>query len=598
MKRSAALNITTIMGGISMGTQVKLVDIIIDDKIHPRDSIDQDVVGDYADRMREGAVFPEILVFQDDKKYHLADGRHRFEAARKRGLKSINAEVRKGDKRAAILASVAANNKHGLQRSNADKRKSVKILLQDKEWRKWAHNKLGDMCNVSDGLVKAVYLDVQDELHLPKLEDATERIYEKDGKIGTVNTAKIGKRKPKAAPKPPDESSGRTLYAILETVAEARDKLTAEHKPQLIKRIDAITDELQDILGKATEAKYRLTKDLNQPLNVYERARVAGIKRSLAFEKKKLATHYICVGLACGHQCTYCSVSSNFYANPVFTDIHQTSFQKGFAIIDPDTPKRALKSIPKLTASDVIQFSTLDDGWSPEAREYDIGRKTMKVLLENTDAKIRVLTKSAAVANDFDLFAKYKNRIMLGLSTGIPKSRGKVASVLEPNASPIKDRLDALKKAHKMGIPTFGMLCPCLPHIASSKECLEEMFDAVIECGVEAIWLEPVNGRSTLPYTEQQLRRAGFTEEAVAVGDIRADADWSKYAVGLIQNAISVSEQKGVLDKLNVLLYSSGLSTEHIATLKKFKQGIVWLDDEDTAIEEEKSELEAAPLSN
>ena len=369
---------------------------------------------------------------------------------------------------------------------------------------------------------------------------------------------------------------------VTKLTSEARDYLESEEKPELAKQLDPIANQLQDILGQATGASYRLTEHLAQPINVYERRRKDGVKQNPEFAKKGLCNYSVGVGIICGHQCTYCSTPSLLRTHGVFKEIGQTAFQRGFAIIDPDSPQRIKDSLPKyLTETDVIQLSTIDDAWSPEARRTDLGRKVMQVLLEGTPAQIRVLTKSAEVAKDFKLFAKYPHRVMVGLSTGIPPDRDDLARVIEPNASPTRERLDALKKAHDLGLRTYGMLCPCLPGVADSESVLAELFDEVLACGVEDIWTEPVNRRGrAVVNTVEALRRAGLQQEADAVALIRKRNNWSAYTLTFVQTAIEVAIEKKVLDKLHILLYDSSLMPEHKAELQKFKQGIVWLEAE------------------
>jgi hypothetical protein len=121
---------------------------------------------------------------------------------------------------------------------------------------------------------------------------------------------------------------------------------------------------------------------------------------------------------------------------------------------------------------------------------------------------------------------------------------------------------------------------PADPHtaIGDSREALEELFDAVLKCQPEAIWLEPVNHRGPgLGRTSAALRLAGFLDEAIAIDHVRKKGNWSSYTTALIKEAIDVADSKGVLDKLKILLYPKNLSRKHRAELKKFDQGIVWL---------------------
>ena len=63
-----------------------------------------DVVREYADDMTAGAIFPPVVVYHDSTWYWLADGYHRVAAARKLERETIDAEVREGGERDAILS--------------------------------------------------------------------------------------------------------------------------------------------------------------------------------------------------------------------------------------------------------------------------------------------------------------------------------------------------------------------------------------------------------------------------------------------------------------------------------------------------------------
>lgn len=130
--------------------------IIIDKGTQSRAQISEETVSDYAEAMQAGDQFPPITVFFDGVDYYLADGFHRLHAAQRLGKASIQAEVRTGTLRDAILYSLGANDKHGLRRSNADKRKCVRTLLEDFEWGEMSVSEMARICCVSPQLVSAV----------------------------------------------------------------------------------------------------------------------------------------------------------------------------------------------------------------------------------------------------------------------------------------------------------------------------------------------------------------------------------------------------------------------------------------------------------
>ena len=130
--------------------------IIIDKGTQSRAQISEETVTDYAEAMSAGDTFPPITVYHDGVDYYLADGFHRLHAAQRLGRASIQAEVKTGTLRDAILFSLGANRDHGLRRTNADKRKCVQTLLEDFEWGELSVNEMARICGVSPQLVSAV----------------------------------------------------------------------------------------------------------------------------------------------------------------------------------------------------------------------------------------------------------------------------------------------------------------------------------------------------------------------------------------------------------------------------------------------------------
>ena len=113
-------------------------------------------VAEYTDAMREGTVFPAVVVFYDGTDHWLADGFHRVAAAKAAGRTEVSAEIRKGTRRDAVLHAAGANATHGLRRTNADKRRAVEVLLRDDEWATWSDRKIAKACGVTHPFVAKV----------------------------------------------------------------------------------------------------------------------------------------------------------------------------------------------------------------------------------------------------------------------------------------------------------------------------------------------------------------------------------------------------------------------------------------------------------
>lgn len=190
-----------------------LSSIRIDGGTQSRVEMNQATVDEYAAALADGAEFPAVIVFFDGASYWLADGFHRYWAARKNKCATIEADAREGTQWDAVLFSVGANS--GLDRSDEDKRKCVSMLLDSgrDEWLIASNEKIGRQCRISSHAAKK-YKDEWASLH--DAEIPAVRTVTRNGKTYQQDTSNIGKRKPEAkqasdetavpAPKPEPEA--------------------------------------------------------------------------------------------------------------------------------------------------------------------------------------------------------------------------------------------------------------------------------------------------------------------------------------------------------------------------------------------------------
>jgi uncharacterized ParB-like nuclease family protein len=117
-----------------------------------RVTTNDDAIASYADEMTQGAVFPPIDVYFDGATHWLADGFHRFLAAKRLERTTIAADVRPGGRTDALRHALGANATNGVYRNNADKRNAVEIALE--EWSDLANPVIAEICKVSVELVR------------------------------------------------------------------------------------------------------------------------------------------------------------------------------------------------------------------------------------------------------------------------------------------------------------------------------------------------------------------------------------------------------------------------------------------------------------
>lgn len=192
---------------------LKLKQIRIDGETQSRVQINDDVVSEYAESLKDGAKFPPVDVVFDGVDYWLTDGFHRWHAHNDIGALDISANVISGSKKDARIFAHGANKGHGLRRSNADKRKSVLGMLADAP--EWSDSKIAKHVGVDHKTVASHRSAI-----LGNSQDASPvRTVERGGKVYEQNTTNIGKKQP-ATPVAPKNKS-RTLGTRPDDVPEA-----------------------------------------------------------------------------------------------------------------------------------------------------------------------------------------------------------------------------------------------------------------------------------------------------------------------------------------------------------------------------------------
>jgi ParB-like chromosome segregation protein Spo0J len=200
---------------------ISLDKIIIDAGTQSREKMDEDVVARYADRMKDGDVFPPAIVFpRGDGYYWLADGFHRYFARRRIKAPNIECDVREGTLRDATLFGIGANNNHGLPQSNADKRRNAIKILTDPEWGEMSDRKIAELLGVS-------------HVFISKLR---KELAEKKG--GNVTTTQEPRQ-----PKPPKEP---------DPVAEFSEKEV--EREMMVAAMDQLREENEELQDQLTAA--------------------------------------------------------------------------------------------------------------------------------------------------------------------------------------------------------------------------------------------------------------------------------------------------------------------------------------------------------
>lgn len=273
--------------------KLNILTIRTDGGTQPRLKLDQGLVKDYAEKMRDGAVFPPVVVFNDGSENWLADGFTRYFATKANGGTSIEAEVRQGTLREAKMYAWKANNKQGRPLTGNDIRGILFIMFADEEYTTWSNNKIAKALDISSMTVGRVRVKYQEKNKQPKQPVS---YTDKHGVTKTMKTDNIGKnKKKKTEPSKPDPSSEMTqkVKELSTTVTTLADENTALRDQIAIGQWDATEMEKTDAESTIKELREQIrvleieNKSLRESRDMYQN-RNAELMRSLKSANAKL----------------------------------------------------------------------------------------------------------------------------------------------------------------------------------------------------------------------------------------------------------------------------------------------------------------------
>ena len=146
----------------------------------------------------------------------------------------------------------------------------------------------------------------------------------------------------------------------------------------------------------------------------------------------------------------------------------------------------SLKEIRKMSAFQkkhgrpgVIMVSSMCDPYPPIEEAINHTNQVLRSLLQ-FKYHLRILTKSSLVMRDAYLFkGEYKPLVKVGFT--IITLDDELRAEWEPNASPIEDRIKALKSLHDSGVYTWVSVEPIIIGTTNPIAIIEELFPWVDE---------------------------------------------------------------------------------------------------------------------
>lgn len=123
-----------------------------------------------------------------------------------------------------------------------------------------------------------------------------------------------------------------------------------------------------------------------------------------------------------------------------------------------------------------VWVSGVCDPYQPLEASYEITRQCLEILAE-TGWPVIIQTRSPLVLREIDILKEMRH-VEVGLS--IPTADEAVREIFEPQAPPIRERIEALGEIRQAGIKTYAMVAPLLPGAEGLAELLRGKIDYLL----------------------------------------------------------------------------------------------------------------------
>lgn len=313
------------------------------------------------------------------------------------------------------------------------------------------------------------------------------------------------------------------------------------------------------------------------------------IQPSPGFAKKRLSEFKLDILGLCGFGCRYCSSNEGNYLRikrSEFADI--TEQQLGQRLLPaqdpsltfawPDVLERLEAQLagkrPGWGEGRTLVFSMLTDGFSPALVKAGITKRALRLVLERTSFRIRVLTKNAIVGSRpwIEFFSAHPGRFVVGLSTGTLDDEW--ARRIEVGTSTPTARLRALRALQDAGVPTYGMVCPVFPDLLAGAG-LDRLIERIRPDLVEHVWAEPYNDRNNWAIVRKGYAPGTYGYRWLTDVYERGQTErWSRYATDLYERLLIRAERDGWEEKLRYLLYEGNIA-ESDASVYRSLRGVL-----------------------
>lgn len=195
--------------------------------------------------------------------------------------------------------------------------------------------------------------------------------------------------------------------------------------------------------------------------------------------------------IGCSYNCIYCYIHGSKYAGEDTTTLK-------VKVNAPDVLRRQLKNRARKREYGVVGLGSSTEPYLPIEEKLGLTRELLRIIYR-FKFPVNVITKSTLVLRDLELLRKIDEKATIPTRLEGRLDHGTIltfsfstvdpvlASIFEPGASTVEERLETMQKFSDEGFLVGASLMPVLPYLSDSRQQLDEMIGKVKGCGAEFV---------------------------------------------------------------------------------------------------------------
>src|SRR5438105_2659653 len=191
--------------------------------------------------------------------------------------------------------------------------------------------------------------------------------------------------------------------------------------------------------------------------------------------------------IGCSHSCSYCFARQ----------YHALRGRDTGAGFDRDVEVKTnfvellRAELRRLRLRETVALGTGTDPYQPCEGRYRLTRRTLEALIESP-LPLVVITKGTLIVRDIDLLVTLSRSVSVRVCVSIGSVDGEIARRAEPDASPPRARLEAVRRMRVAGLHAGVLAAPVLPDLTDGDASLEAVARAARDVDASFFAIRPL----------------------------------------------------------------------------------------------------------